>query len=249
MCLIGFTKYMGVYKMSKVKKFFDEFSDHYDEFAFHSSVGTLFLSLIEESFILGNSLVSNNTKVLDIGLGTGRCSNLLAKQGAKIYGLDISNNMMKYAKKKLGKSLVEFKRLDVQKGIPYPDNYFDIIMNIRVLKYMSKWRFVIKEINRALKPGGILLLELSNKFSISSLGTKGTHYFLFDIKEVIKELEKNGFLIKNIEGGAKLPFTLYKNVNNYLLLNFLKNIEKILQIFLSFYLSRNILIVAKKVRK
>lgn len=232
--------------MSQIKKFFDEFSDHYDECAFYSSIGTSYLSEIETSFILSSCPIVKNARVLDIGIGTGRCSSLLANQGAEIHGIDISDKMIEKAKLRLEKSLIDFQIKNVQEGIPHPANYFDIVLCIRALKYMPRWKFVIKEINRTLKSNGLLILELSNRFSIASLGTKDANYFLFDIKEVIGFLKDEGFSVKSLKGGAKLPFIIYEKVHSHLLLDFLGHIEKILQIFLSFHFSRNILIAAQK---
>ena len=232
--------------MPQIKEFFDKFSNHYDECAFYSSIGTSYLSEIETSFILSSCPIVKNTRVLEIGIGTGRCSSLLANQGAEIYGVDISDRMLEKAKLRLGESLIDFKTKNVQEGIPYPTNYFDIVLCIRALKYMPRWKFVIKEINRTLKSNGILILELSSELSIASLGAKYANYFLFDVKEVIRMLKYIGFSVKSLKGGTKLPFILYEKVHSCLLLNFLKHIEKILQIFLLFHFSRNILIAAQK---
>lgn len=234
--------------MPHIKEFFDEFSDHYDECAFYSSIGTSYLSEIETSFILSSCPIVKNARVLEIGIGTGRCSSLLANQGAEIYGIDISDKMVEKAKLRLGESLIDFQTKNVQEGIPHPANYFDIVLCIRALKYMPRWKFVIKEINRTLKSNGLLILELSNEFSIASLGTKDANYFLFDVKEVIITLKDIGFSVKSLKGGTKLPFILYKKAHSRLLLNFLRHIEKILQIFLSFHFSRNILIATQKER-
>jgi ubiquinone/menaquinone biosynthesis C-methylase UbiE len=234
-------------KTAKTKSFFDAFSGHYDDSAFYSSLGTLYLSKLEESFILSNYSNVQGAKILDIGIGTGRCSSLLAKKGAKIYGIDISDEMPKKARIKLGNSLMDLNIIDVQRGIPYPYSSFDTILCIRVLKYMPNWKFVINEISRVLKPGGFLILEISAKNSIALLAEKRSNYFLFNPKEVITILEKNNFLIRNISGGTKLPFILYKNIHSHPLLDFAKSIEKLLQVFLSFHFSRNILILAEKV--
>jgi ubiquinone/menaquinone biosynthesis C-methylase UbiE len=233
-------------KMPQIKKFFDEFSSHYDECAFFSSIGTSYLSEIETSFVLSSCPIVKNARVLDIGIGTGRCSSLLANKGAEIHGIDISGKMIEKAKLRLGKSLIDFQIKNVQEGIPHPANSFDIILCIRALKYMPRWRFVIKEINRTLKSNGLLILEISNRLSIASLGTKNANYFLFDLKELIGILKDEGFSVKSLKGGTKLPFILYEKVHSGWLLFILKNVEKILHIFLSFHFSRNILIAAQK---
>jgi len=235
-------------KNKQISSFFDKFSKDYDKLAFEQSLGTRYLSKIETNFVLENCPIKKRDRILDIGIGTGRCSSLLANQGAEIYGVDISDKMIKKAKLRLGESLIDIQTKNVQEGIPYPSNNFNIVLSIRSLKYMSEWKFVIKEISRVLKSNGLFILEISNKCSISFLGKKDANYLLFDLKEVTNTLKKEGFSIKHLKGGSKLPFFFYLKVNRNLLLNLLIFIENVLRFFLSSHFSRNILIEAQKMK-
>ena len=84
--------------MSQIKEFFDNFSKDYDKLAFEQSLGTRYLSKIETNFVLENCPIKKGEKILDMGIGTGRFASLLAKKGASIEGIDISEKMINKAK-------------------------------------------------------------------------------------------------------------------------------------------------------
>jgi ubiquinone/menaquinone biosynthesis C-methylase UbiE len=183
--------------------------------------------------------------VLDIGIGTGRCSHILAKRGAKIYGVDISEKMVKKAKMKLGNSLKQVIITDAQKGLPFSSNFFDICISFRALKYMRNWKFVILEIKRVLKPQGIAILEFSNKESIAALGMKNANYMLFDINDVLRYIQSSNLKIIKIKGGAKLPFPLYQKINSKKIIGLFNIIEYFMRILVGWRFSRNVMIMIK----
>ena len=96
-----------------------------------------------------------NKKVLDVGSGNGYVLSKYAKEGAKVYGVDISENAIKICKKrfKLLKLKGSFKVANAEK-LPYPNNYFDCICSMGVLHHVSNIKKALDEIYRVLKPGG-----------------------------------------------------------------------------------------------
>lgn len=232
----------------KISLFFNKISKNYDETAFEQSLGTKYLSELDTKFVLENiSKRMSGKKVLDIGIGTGRISKLLIERGAIVYGVDISRKMIEQAKKKLKEKPINFKIADVGRKIPYPDNKFDYVVCIRVLKYIPNWRNTIKEVSRILKKDGIFIFDISNLYSVVSFALKNSNYFVFKYNEVKRVLESEGFQIINVEAGSRFPFPLYKRVNNMFILNILKSFEWLLnKILPKTILSRNILISCKK---
>jgi len=54
------------------------------------------------------------------------------------------------------------KIVNIEKGLPFPDNYFDYIYSSHALEHInpSKWKFALNEIGRVAKDGCILELDL-----------------------------------------------------------------------------------------
>jgi len=233
--------------MTEVSRFFDRFSKTYDVSAFNQTLGTKYLSKIETDFIQTNLSIQNGDKVLDIGVGTGRNAGLLLDKGATVEGIDISTGMMTEAKNRLKGKNINFTVADAGKKIPFDNALFDYAVCMRVLKYIPTWKKTIKEVSRVLKKKGIFVLEIANLYSVGYLGLGNANYFLFNLNHVKNILKKYDFEIIDIEGGSRLPFPIYKNVDNTNILNIIKKIEQISDKILPETLfSRNIIIVSKK---
>jgi len=149
--------------------FYSEIADIYDTTRWKGKgefVDALQKKLLYQ--ILEKENINPRDSILDIGAGTGRFVLPLTEAGYVMYGLDISERMLKIAK---SKSRDEALNLVVAnaKAIPFKDNTFDCIISYRTLIHIPDYKNVIKEISRVLKPGGTAILEFNNKFSISTL--------------------------------------------------------------------------------
>ncbi len=94
--------------------------------------------------------------ILDAGCGTGSLMKKLKRFG-NIWGIDTSSEALKLAKKN---GLKKILKASVEK-IPFKDNTFNAVISIDVLyhKGVSSDRKALKEFNRVLKPGGILIVK------------------------------------------------------------------------------------------
>ena|SRR3989344_3689705 len=105
--------------------------------------------------LLGNV---KGKKILDFGCGTGIYAKLLTKKGAIVKGFDISEEMLKIAKK-------ENPKLDLKIGsgykIPFNEK-FDIILASLVVHYLKDWNKMLREIKRVLKPNGLFIFSTGN---------------------------------------------------------------------------------------
>ena len=96
--------------------------------------------------------------VLDIGCGTGAHLKLYQSKKCNIYGVDLSEAMLKVARKKLGKNAhLQFCNAT---NTPFPENKFDLIMSTTVLHEMDQQvrLDVLNEAKRILKNEGRILL-------------------------------------------------------------------------------------------
>jgi ubiquinone/menaquinone biosynthesis C-methylase UbiE len=104
---------------------------------------------------------SKTLKILDVGSGPGLLSKELSIRfpGAKITGVDISKYSIKLAKKNCkGIKNINFIVCDV-KNLPFPDEYFDLVVCKDSFHQFSNPIKAIKEMYRVLKPEGIIYLQ------------------------------------------------------------------------------------------
>ncbi len=100
---------------------------------------------------------------LELGSGTGRLANNLFKLSDNVYGIDISQEVLKIAQKK-------FPRLKLSCGevvnLPYQDNFFDLVIINGSLHHFFAVEKTLEQAYRVLKPGGffVLLGEPSSQF-------------------------------------------------------------------------------------
>ncbi len=96
--------------------------------------------------------------ILDIGCGGGATLQRLLKRskGAKVYGIDISEESIKKAKEVNAKELD--KQVFISQGsatsLPYADNTFDLITAVETVYFWPELPKCLGEVRRALKPGG-----------------------------------------------------------------------------------------------
>lgn len=99
-------------------------------------------------------------KILDAGCGDGGLAKEIVVRfnKAKVYGVDISKEGCKLARK----YCVETKVTDLNKRIPYPDNYFDFIISQEVLEHIIDTDRYFEEFHRVLKKGGKVIITTPN---------------------------------------------------------------------------------------
>lgn len=104
-------------------------------------------------------------QVLDLGCGTGRNTNYLAERGNHVVGIDIAANALKIGEeraKKLGlEAQVKYLNQSIGKTMPFPDNYFDLILDITSSNSLNKAEreVYLQESYRLLKPSGFMILR------------------------------------------------------------------------------------------
>jgi ubiquinone/menaquinone biosynthesis C-methylase UbiE len=96
--------------------------------------------------------------MLDVGCGGGKTLQRLLKrsQGAKVYGIDISDESV--AKARESNADVLDKQVFVQKGsaaeLPYEEGTFDLVTAIETVYFWPNLPSCMQEVRRVLKHGG-----------------------------------------------------------------------------------------------
>jgi SAM-dependent methyltransferase len=113
-------------------------------------------------------------RVLDLGAGTGRMSQLLVEAGYAVEACDLEPSLFQLAG-------VSCKRADLNERLPYDDAEFDAVACVEVLEHVDGHDRLFREIARILRPGGYLIFTTPNVMSIKSrlsfLWTGFTHSF------------------------------------------------------------------------
>ncbi len=99
-------------------------------------------------------LIDRNSRVLDIGCGTGRFTLMLAKiTSAEVYAVDPSEDMLDEAKKKDKKKKVTWRKGTAEK-LSFPNEYFDCVFMTFVFHQIKNRKKALAEIYRLLRPNG-----------------------------------------------------------------------------------------------
>jgi ubiquinone/menaquinone biosynthesis C-methylase UbiE len=100
-----------------------------------------------------------NQRVLDVGCGTGRYCELLAKRGAKVVGIDPSSRMLEYARRKITSSCRFELRLGRVEDANFPSNHFNVVMSTLSVGHVVELEPVMREVSRIIKITGRLIVS------------------------------------------------------------------------------------------
>lgn len=186
---------------------FDKWAEDYDKkryFTFYNTNKALVKVLNPQA----------GSSILDIGCGTGILLDQLIslKRDLKLFGIDISPEMINVSKEKLG------KQINLQIGsankLPYKNNSFDYVTCSTSFHHHPSSKNSLDEMYRVLKPGGTLvLLDLHTDGILRKILCKLDNIisnegktFLFTRKEMANLFRKTGF--KNIHQKTCMYFSL-----------------------------------------
>ena len=170
--------------------------------------------------------------VLDLGCGAGLDLYFYAQAAGtngKVYGLDISKDMVNKAKKNMG--LTGIKNAEIKCGhsdnLPFPDNFFDVVTSNGIYNLSPDKGKVMREVFRVLKPEGrTVFCEIVLKDRLPENVRKNIDDWFRCIggalpeREFLDLIEKVGF--KNIEVISKIrnartghPLAICFNIRAY----------------------------------
>lgn len=166
-------------------------------------------------------------KVLEVGAGTGRDSYMLLEERAVVYVLDYAENSLKLMKH-IGKQ----KRLTVfliqgdAFKLPVADNSFDVVFHQGLLEHFKNPIPILEENFRILKTGGILLVDVPQKYHIYTIIKHILIFFNrwfagweteFTINQLQRLVEQVGFEVMQSYGEWMRPSLFYRIIREILL--------------------------------
>ncbi|MCR4856442.1 MAG: class I SAM-dependent methyltransferase [Erysipelotrichaceae bacterium] len=97
-----------------------------------------------------------NKDVLEIATGPGLLAKHVAPYARKIIATDYSDGMIAEARKGTYSGNLVFEKADAAE-LPYQDEFFDVVIIANALHIVPDPKKVLKEIDRVLKPDGLLI--------------------------------------------------------------------------------------------
>lgn len=101
-------------------------------------------------------------KILDIGCGAGFLSNSLGEAGHEVFGIDMSEESLKVARKYDSTKKINYQFANAY-SLPFADNSFDVVCAMDFLEHVEEPDRVIAEASRVLKPGGVFFFHTFSK--------------------------------------------------------------------------------------
>ena len=158
-----------------------------------------FSKLYNSRLNLIESLYPGKGDLLDIGCGAGFFLNSAKERGWNCHGLEILPEYIKYAKENFALENIRLESLD--EPLTYDKNTFDVITLWDLIEHLRNPLKSLKQINRVMKPGGLLVMWTPNVKNAVLLkgnwvGYKNLqHLYFFSVDSLNTMLGKAGFKI------------------------------------------------------
>ncbi|EHU1480701.1 methyltransferase domain-containing protein [Acinetobacter baumannii] len=151
-----------------------------------------------------------NAVVLDLGCGGGHVAYNVARHADLVFAYDLSHEMLDTVSK--AANARKIKNIFVQQGIaedmPFTDEQFDVIISRYSAHHWQHVPTAMKEINRVLKPNGIVIFVdiISSSFPILDTFLQTievirdpSHVRNYSIKDWVHFIEDAGFELTTLE--------------------------------------------------
>ncbi|MBI3290147.1 class I SAM-dependent methyltransferase [Candidatus Microgenomates bacterium] len=173
-------------------------------------------------------LIGHNKKVLDIACYDGYVGKKIKNNNNIVFGVDASEEAIRMSTKK---GLIT-KVSDIEMGLPYKNNFFNLAFAGEIIEHIVDTDFFIEEIKRVLKKNGELVITTPNiasldrrfmllfninpflpaSFDFPSNALSG-HIRFFNNKLLKSFLQHKGFKIVSIESDVwSLPKEVYSRL-------------------------------------
>ena len=104
--------------------------------------------------------------VLELGCGAAQWAILLARQGARMVGLDNSARQLEHARERMAAAGVEFSLVhSAAESIPLPDASFDVVFCDHGALSFADPLLVVPEVARVLRPEGLLAFSITSQLA------------------------------------------------------------------------------------
>ncbi len=142
--------------------------------------------------------------VLDVGCANGAHTAKVARRVKRVVGMDYDVGELRAAEeqvRRLGLDNVHLFAWDLTRPFPFPDARFDAALFLDVIEHLEPRVEVLREIGRALKPDGRLLVSGPNRETTWRRRLRGAGLFAFSDPDHRIEYSQEEFLAELRAGG------------------------------------------------
>jgi ubiquinone/menaquinone biosynthesis C-methylase UbiE len=146
---------------------------------------------------------------LEIGCGTGKNTEWLVTQAAKVLAVDLSEEMLSKAKQKINASNITFIQADITQDWSFTNsNQFDLATFSLVLEHIEDLEAIFAQLNKVMQTNGIVYIGELHPFKQyngskarfeTSEGLQVVTCFNHHITEFVEAANKNHFELINIK--------------------------------------------------
>jgi len=154
--------------------------------------------------VLDNINLKNNDILLDIGFGNGYLINKLFKMNnnIKIYGIDISNDMVNIVSQKykqyIDNNCLKLFLENINDETTFENDMFSKIYTVNTIYFWNDLKKCFSEIKRILKPNGLFINAIYTKEYLDKTEFSKYGFIKYSKEDMLKLTEENGMKIKNI---------------------------------------------------
>lgn len=177
---------------------------------------------LKTGFIKKNTPLKGK-KVLDVGCGGGILTEILAREGARVTGIDLAETPLKIAQQHAEKAglSIEYLSTNVEDLAHERRHAYDVVTCLEVLEHVPDPKSVIDCCVKLLKWDGCLFFSTINRnlkaFLFAIVGAeyvlhilpRGTHHYskLIKLGEINRWVADNGFWLSEVSSLRYNPFT------------------------------------------
>jgi 2-polyprenyl-3-methyl-5-hydroxy-6-metoxy-1,4-benzoquinol methylase len=165
-----------------------------------------------------------NRTLLDVGTGTGRAALLMARAGARVTGVDASDEMLAVARQR---AAAEGAAMTFQTGdahaLDFPNRSFEVVISLRVIMHTPRWADCVAELCRVADQLVILdypssrstaLFQSQARRLLAAVGRRTEPYRVFSYRQIDDALRRSGFRVRSVHRQFVLPIALHKAVGS-----------------------------------
>lgn len=162
--------------------------------------------------------------VLDVGTGTGRAALQMARAGARVTGVDTSEEMLTVARRHAAdeRLALSFAVGDAH-HLEFTERSFDVVVCLRVLMHAVDWRGVVAELCRVARhrvivdypsASSVAALQATIRQVTYRLGAHTEPYRVFSAGTVRSAFASSAFRVRSVHRQFVLPIALHKAIGS-----------------------------------
>lgn len=180
-------------------------------------IGTIVPVQIEAYLLALRKYIPKDSRVLDVGFGLGYGLIISSIHAREVYGIDVDQKALDYCNAFLVGKLPTLETIQIYDGynIPYPDNFFDIIVSVDVLEHVPDYHKLLKEMMRVVNKGILISTPNRRPEHCNPDGTPTNYWHLreWSDEELRSIVSQHGKCEWNyINGSLEGPFTISDSI-------------------------------------